>query len=83
MDHRKGEAMTDIKLLALLNEYYEEQISVVCALMCAMEDFERGYEESSWALLFMWCEAKDRRNELFSKFKSDYPRAVMLKEGYE
>jgi hypothetical protein len=75
--------MTDIKLLALLNEYYEEQITVVCVLMCAMEDFERGREESSWAHLFMWCEAKDRRDKLFIKFKNNYARAVMLKEGYE
>jgi hypothetical protein len=75
--------MTNIKLLALLNEYYEEQITVVCALMCAMEDFERGREESSWAQLFMWCEDKDRRDKLFIKFKNNYGRAVMLKEGYE
>ena len=74
--------MTDIKLLALLNEYYEEQITVVCGLMCAMEDFERGREESSWAHLFMWCEDKDRRAELWSKFKHQYPKAMMLKEGY-
>ena len=74
--------MTDIKLLALLNDYYDEQRTVVYALMWAMEEFERGRMDSSWAYLFEWCENKDRRNELFSKFKSDYPRAMMLKEGY-
>ena len=75
--------MTDIKLLALLNEYYEEQITVAYAMMLAMEEFERGRNDESWAYLFEWCENKDRRNELFSKFKSDYARAVMLKEGHE
>ena len=75
--------MTDIKLLTLLGHYYEEQRTVVYALLWAMEDFERGREDSSWVYLFEWAENKDRRNELFSKFKSDHARAVMLKEGHE
>ena len=74
--------MTDIKLLSLLTDYYDEQLTVVYALMWAMEDFERGREDSSWAYLFEWAENKDRREELWGKFKSDYPRAMMLKEGY-
>ena len=74
--------MTDIKLLALLADYYEEQRTVVYAMIWAMEEFERGQDDASWVYLFEWAENKDRRNELFSKFKSDYPRAMMLKEGY-
>lgn len=75
--------MTDIKLLALLTVYYSAQRNVVTAMMWAMEDYERGREDASWAYLFDWCENKDRRNELFDKFKSGYARAVMLKEGHE
>ena len=74
--------MTDIKLLGLLSDYYDEQLTVVYALMWAMEDFERGREDSSWAYLFEWAENKDRREELWGKFKHNYPRAMMLKEGY-
>lgn len=74
--------MTDIKLLGLLSDYYDEQQTVVYALMWAMEDFERGRMDSSWAYLFEWCENKDRREALWSKFKHNYPRAMMLKEGY-
>lgn len=75
--------MTDIKLLILLNDYYDEQKAVVCAMMWAIEDFERGRMDASWAYLFEWCENKDRRNELFFKFKNNYARATMLKEGHE
>ena len=75
--------MTDIKLLALLNDYYTAQRNVVTSMLWAMEEFERGREDSSWAYLFEWCENKDRRAELWSKFKHNYGRAVMLKEGYE
>ena len=75
--------MTDTKLLELLIDYYNAQGNVASSMLWAMEDFERGSEESSWLHLFGWCEDKDRRNELFSKFKNDYGRAVMLKEGYE
>lgn len=74
--------MTDIKLLALLNDYYNAQRNVVTYLLWAMEDFERGREESSWVYLFDWCEAKDDREELWKQFKHHYPRAMMLKEGY-
>ena len=75
--------MTDIKLLTLLGDYYAEQRTVVYAMLWSIENFERGHEDESWAYLFEWCENKDRRNELFSKFKSDHARAVMLKEGHE
>lgn len=75
--------MNDIRLLELLNDFYDEQKAVVCALIWAMEDFERGRMDTSWAYLFEWCENKDRRDELFFKFKNNYPQAVMLKEGYE
>lgn len=74
--------MTDIKLLALLTAYYSAQRNVVTAMMWAMEDFERGREESSWAYLFDWCEAKDDREELWGRFKHHYPIAMMLKEGF-
>ena len=72
--------MTDIKLLALLCEHYDEQRTVAYAMMLAMEEFERGRNDESWAYLFEWCENKDRRKELFAKFNNDYARAVMLKE---
>lgn len=74
--------MTDIRLLELLNDFYDEQKAVVRALIWAMEDFERGRMDASWAYLFEWCENKDRRAELWKQFKHDYPRAMMLKEGY-
>jgi hypothetical protein len=74
--------MTDIKLLSLLNDYYSAQNYVVSAMIWAMEDFERGREQLSWVYLFQWCESKDEREELWKRFKSDYPRAMMLKEGY-
>lgn len=74
--------MTDIKLLALLNDYYTAQRNVLLSMKWAMEDFERGREQASWSWLLDWCEEKDRRAELWSKFKHNYPRAMMLKEGY-
>lgn len=75
--------MTDIKLLALLNDYYTAQRNVVTSMLWAIENFERGREDiGSWLRLFYWCEAKDEREELWRRFKSDYPRAMMLKEGY-
>ena len=74
--------MTDIKLLGLLSDYYTAQKNVVYALMWAMEDFERGQDDTSWAYLFEWCENKDSREELWKRFKHQYPRAMMLKEGY-
>lgn len=75
--------MKDIELLELLNDYYGAQRNVALSLICAMEYFELGREQDSFAYLFEWCEDKDRRNELFIKFKNNYGRAVMLKEGYE
>jgi hypothetical protein len=74
--------MTDIKLLNLLNDYYGAQRNVVTCMMWGMERFEQGRMDSSWEYLFEWCEAKDEREELWKRFKSDYPRAMMLKEGY-
>lgn len=74
--------MTDIKLLTLLNDYYTAQRNVVLSMIWAMEEFERDREHVSWAYLFEWCEDKDHREELWKRFKSDYPRAMMLKEGY-
>ena len=74
--------MTDIKLLALLNDYYTAQRNIVTCMIWAMEDFERGREDVSWARLIDWCQAKDEREALWKRFKSDYPRAMMLKEGY-
>ena len=75
--------MTNIKLLALLRDYYTAQRNVANSMYWAMEYFERGRDDVSWAYLFEWCENKDRRNELFAKFNNNYPRAVMLKEGYD
>lgn len=74
--------MTDIKLLALLNDYYTAQRNVVTSMIWAMEDFERRREDVSWARLIDWCEAKDEREELWKRFKHKYSRAMMLKEGY-
>lgn len=75
--------MNDIELLELLNDYYGAQRNVVLSMICAVEHFELGREQDSFAYLFDWCEDKDRRDELFLKFKNDYARAVMMKEGYE
>lgn len=74
--------MTDIKLLALLNDYYNAQRNVILCMYWAMEYFERGRDGASWAYLFEWCVSKDHRDELFFKFKNNYGRAVMLKEGF-
>lgn len=73
--------MTDIKLLTLLNDYYTAQKNVVTCMLCAMEAFEDKEMVWMWEALFDWCEAKDRRAELWKQFKHDYPRAMMLKEG--
>ena len=73
--------MTDIKLLALLNDYYTTQRNVMLSMLWAMEEFERNREHVSWAYLFEWCEAKDEREEMWKRFKHHYPRAVMPKEG--
>ena len=75
--------MNDIRLLELLDTYYTAQRTVVAYMLCAMEAFEDGEMEWMWEALFDWCEAKDRRDELFLKFKNNYARAVMLKDGYE
>lgn len=75
--------MTDIKLLELLIEHYTEQKHVANSMYWAMHHFEQGREDYSWLWLFYWCEDKDHREELFNKLKNEYPRAVMLKEGYE
>lgn len=74
--------MTEIKLLTLLNQYYSAQLNVVTSMIWAMEDFDRKREQASWSWLLDWCEAKDEREALWKRFKSDYPRAMMLKEGY-
>lgn len=74
--------MTDIKFLALLNDYYNAQRYVILHMMWAMDEFERGREHYSWCELLDWCEAKDERDELWKRFKDDYPRAMMLKEGF-
>ena len=75
--------MTNIKLLALLNDYYTAQRNVVTSMIWAMHHFEQGCEDACWPWLFDWCEAKDEREELWKRFKSDYPKAMMLKEGYD
>lgn len=74
--------MNDIRLLKLLSHYYTAQKNVVTYMLCAMESFEDGEMVWMWEALFDWCEAKDRRAELWKQFKHDYPRAMMLKEGY-
>ena len=73
--------MTDIKLLEMLSDFYGVQKNVTCFMLWAIEDFERGKEDQSYSQLFLWCEAKDDREEIWKKFKSDFPRATMLKEG--
>lgn len=74
--------MDDKKLLTLLEDYYYAQRDVVLYLVWAMDDFDKGRDHHSWNNLLAWCEAKDRRNELWGRFKGDYPRALKLKEGY-
>lgn len=74
--------MTDIKLLAMLNDYFTAQRTVVNSMYWAIEYFEQGRMDSSWAYLFDWCEAKDKREELWKRFKGQYPRAWKLKEGF-
>jgi hypothetical protein len=74
--------MTDIKLLVLLNDYYTAQRNVVTFMVWAMEGFEQGREHYLWNNLFYWCEAKDEREELWKRFKGQYPRAMKLKEGF-
>lgn len=74
--------MTDTKLLALLNDFYSLQKNVVLLMLWAMEDYNRGKEVASWDYLFNWAEAKEDRADLWKKFKHNYPKAMMLKEGY-
>lgn len=76
------DCMTDIKLLELLLEYYAAQRNVTTYMLWAMEDLERGCEQYSWNWLFLWCEVKDDREELWSELKLYYTKAMMLKEGY-
>ena len=73
--------MNDIKLLALLSDYYNAQKNVTDSMLRAMGYFEEGDYHGSWLQLFGWCEDKDRRDELWERFKHQCPRAVMLKEG--
>jgi hypothetical protein len=73
--------MTDIKLLELLDLYSAAQRNVVAYMLCAMEAHEEKEHVWMWDALFYWCEAKDRREELWDQLKSDFPRAMMLKEG--
>ncbi len=74
--------MTDIRLLELLSHYYTAQKTVVTYMLSAMEAFEDKEMVWMWEALFDWCEAKDRRDELFFTFNNNYARAVMLKEGF-
>ncbi len=74
--------MTDTKLLVLLNDFYSLQKNVVLLMLWAMEDYNRGKEVASWDYLFNWAEAKEDRADLWKKFKHNYPKAMMLKEGY-
>lgn len=74
--------MTDIELLELLDGYYTAQRNVLAFMILAMRDFEYGREQVSWSWLFDWCEAIDEREAIGEKFKLQYPRAMMLKEGY-
>lgn len=74
--------MTDIKLMALLEQYYGAQRDVAVCMRVALMAFEGGNDASTWLNLFGWCEAIDRRTELWKKFKHHYPRAMMMKEGH-
>jgi hypothetical protein len=73
--------MTDRDLLVLLNDFYGAQKNIICFMLWAIEDYNRGKEVASWDYLFNWAEAKDAREKLWKRFKSEYPRAMMLKEG--
>jgi len=74
--------MTDIKLMALLEQYYGAQRDVAVHMRVALMAFAGGNDASTWLNLFGWCEAKDRREELWKTFKHHYPRAMMMKEGH-
>jgi len=73
--------MTDIKLLALLIDYQKANLAMSTLMLWAVEDFARGRQQHSWNWLIDWCVAKDEREELWERFKHDYPRAIMFKEG--
>lgn len=73
--------MTDIKLLALLNDFYTANKKVVLSMLWAIEDLKRGHDQRSWQCLFNWCEAKDARAEIWKRLQNHYPEALMLKEG--
>lgn len=75
--------MTDIKLMALLEQYYGAQRDVAIHMRVAMMAFDGGNDASTWLNLFGWCEAKDERSRVWGEFKSEFPRATMLKEGHE
>lgn len=75
--------VTDIKLLTLLNDYYNAQKNVVYTMIWAMKEFRKGHDDVSLAYLFAWCEAKDERSRVWKKFNSEFPRATMLKEGLD
>tara|TARA_R110002126_G_scaffold273647_1_gene418246 strand:+ start:1473 stop:1700 length:228 start_codon:yes stop_codon:yes gene_type:complete len=73
--------MTDEKLLTLLGDYCHVQLDIVEYMTYARKDFDIGQEQASWKYLFEWADAMERRKELRRKFKGNYIRALMLKEG--
>lgn len=74
--------MNNVKLLDLLEQYYRAQRDVAIHMKVTLMAFDGGNDASTWLNLFGWCEAKDEREALWKRFKSDYPRAMMLKEGF-
>lgn len=73
--------MTDIKLLALLNDYYTAQRNVAFFMSWAIVHFDRGDEEETWVALFEWEEAKEYRTAIWRRLQDHYPRALCIKEG--
>ena len=69
------------KLEALLR-YLELDIEIVTNLLGAEKFYDTGDDVNSWHWLFLWCEAKDERAEMWEWFQDEYPDAIMLKEGY-
>lgn len=74
--------MTDIKRLECLRAFLAAQRNVATYMLWAMEDLEKGKDQHSYANLFLWCQARDDRAEVWRRLKNEYQTATMLKEGF-
>lgn len=69
------------KLEALLR-YLELNVEIVTNLLGAENLYDIGDDRGSWNYLFLWCEAREERSQMWKWFQDEYPDAVMLKEGF-